>query len=402
MAGGGLIMPTSLNIIGSVPILISLNGVIVPTVTGVNVAVVGSVGMKISSPGVIALATPSVLAITGSVNIAVAPKGVIAFVVPSALEVVGSVRVRVRPTGIISEAGPNIRACIGSVKLKISTHGVIGGLLPISPPVLSVIGSVRIGIGVPGAVTLVVPSTLAVIGSVKICVGEFRVPELTVVQLLSPADMALAAITGSVGIGIGSAGVITLSTPPVYAVPPPQVVQEATIQIRVAGVIAFISPQILEVIGDIEVGIGGGPVDPGIFETYVLTGARGEPSLYSGFNFNSYAKYRGQYFGAGMDGVYLLEGEDDAGDDIHPGIRIGPINFGTDREKRLRLLRCGGKTKGATVKVSNGNGSAGHYDVVGGRAAISREVQGRELVVEISDFETLDHMEIVPLVLHKR
>ena len=395
-------MPTELDIIGSVPILISLNGVIVPTATGVNVAVVGSVGIQVSSAGVIALAGPSTLAITGSVGITVAPKGVIAFVVPLVLSVVGSVRVRVRPTGVISEAGPNIRVCIGSVKLKISTHGVIGGLLPISPPSLSVVGSVRIGIGLPGPVTLAAPSTLAIIGSVKICVGEFRVPELTVVQLLSPADLILAAITGSVGIGIGAAGVITLSTPPIYAVPPTRPIEGATINIKVAGVIALISPQILEVIGDIEVAIGDGAVDPGVFESYVLTGAKSEPSIYSAFNFNSYAKYRGQYYGAGMDGVYLLEGSDDAGDDIHPGIRIGPWNAGTDREKRLRLLRCGGKTRGAQVKVSNGNGSAGYYDVERGRAAVSREVQGREITIEITDFDTLDHLEIVPLILAKR
>jgi hypothetical protein len=78
------------------------------------------------------------------------------------------------------------------------------------------------------------------------------------------------------------------------------------------------------------------------------------------------------------------------------------MNFGTDREKRLRLLRCGGKTVGAQVKVSNGNGSAGYYDVEEGRAGVSREVQGRELTVEIADFESLDHLEIVPLILHKR
>ena len=139
-----------------------------------------------------------------------------------------------------------------------------------------------------------------------------------------------------------------------------------------------------------------------IYETWVLTGARGEPSIYANFPFNSYAKYRGQEFGAGPNGIYLLDGSDDAGEAVHTGIRIGPANFGTDREKRLRLVRCGGKTTGATVKVSNGNGSAGYYPVKDGRAGISREIQGREITIDITDFETLDHLEIVPLVLHKR
>jgi hypothetical protein len=111
--------------------------------------------------------------------------------------------------------------------------------------------------------------------------------------------------------------------------------------------------------------------------------------------------YRGQYFGAGPDGIYLLEGEDDAGAEIHPGVRIGPVNFGTDLEKRLRLVRCGGQSTGAQVRVSS-NRDAGFYDVENGRAAVSREIQGRELTIEIADFETLDHLEIVPLVLHER
>ena len=76
--------------------------------------------------------------------------------------------------------------------------------------------------------------------------------------------------------------------------------------------------------------------DDGVFETLVLTGARSEVSVYSNFKFNSYAKYGGKYYGATQDGIFLLEGEDDAGIQIHTGARIGPTNFGTDREKRLR------------------------------------------------------------------
>lgn len=393
-------MPTELDIIGSVPIKISLHGTIAPAVTGVNIAVVGSVPIKIAVAGIITLATPGVTAVVWSVSIQVAPDGVIEFGVSTA--VIGSVEIKVSPVGVVSEPALSIRAYIGSVNFRIGIVGVIGGAFPIAPPVLAIIGSVGIGINATGVVGGVTPSTLSVIGSVNIRIGEFRVPELTVVQLLPPADLTMAAITGSVGIEVGPAGAITLATPPVYAVPTPRPIEGASINIRVAGVIAFIHPQILEVIGDIKVGISGGVIEPGVFETYVLTGARGEPSIYSGFNFNSYARYRGQYFGAGEDGIYLLEGEDDAGEEIHTGVRIGPVNFGTDREKRLRLLRCGGKSVGAQVKVSNGNGSAGYYDVEGGRAAVSRDIQGREITIEIADFETLDHLEIVPLVLHKR
>ena len=394
-------MPTELDIIGSVPIKIGLTGVIVPTVIGVNVAVMGSVPIKIALAGIITPATPGVKAVVGSVGVQVGPVGVIGYAVPTVLSVVGSVGLTVRPKGIISEP-TFIHAYVGSVKLGISVKGVVGGAFPIAPPVLAIIGSVGIGVTLAGKVAQAVPSVLSVVGSVKIRVFEFRVPELTVVQLLSPADLILAAITGSVGIEVAPAGVIAMATPPVHAVPQPQTVEDATIKIGVNGVIAFIHPQILEIIGDIEVGISIPPVGDDLFATYVLTGVRGEPSLYSRFNFNSYAKFRGQYFGAGEDGLYLLEGSDDAGEEIHSGVLIGPWNAGTDREKRIRLLRCGGKTVGAEVKVSNANGEAGYYPVEDGRAAVSREIQGRELTIAISGFESLDHLEICPLVLHKR
>jgi hypothetical protein len=142
--------------------------------------------------------------------------------------------------------------------------------------------------------------------------------------------------------------------------------------------------------------------DEGVFETLVLTGGRSEISVYSNFKFNSYAKYGGKYYGATQDGIFLLEGDDDAGAPIHSGAKIGPINFGTDREKRLRLIRCGGDCDQAQVRVSDGNGKSGQFPVRGGRANISRAVQGRELTVEIADFKSLNHLEIIPLVLAKR
>ena len=392
-----------LHIIGSVLIEIGLNGVIVPTFIGTDIAVVGSVPIRIAVAGVITPATPSVKAGVGSVGIQVAPAGVITLANPLALPVVGSISIVVSSAGKILAYAPSIHAYIGSVKLGVGAKGVIGSALPAAPPVLAIIGSIKIGIKAVGVVGAGVPSILSIIGSVNIRIGEFRIPELTVVQLLSAADLILSAITGSVGVEVAPVGVISLpALPPVYAVPVSQPYEPASINISVAGVIAFIHPQILEVIGDIEVGISGGEIDPGVFDTYALTGARGEPSIYSGFNFNSYAKYRGKYFGAGAAGIYLLEGDDDAGEVIRPGIRIGPVNFGTDREKRLRLLRCGGKTAGAQVKVSNGNGSDGYYDVENGRAGVSRAVQGREITIEIIDFETLDHLEIIPTILHKR
>ncbi len=400
----GFVTPLVLAVVGSVGVSVGGAGVVTggPTAD----AHIGSVGVVVGGAGVVVGAgvsapiLPLVTAVVGSVGVELAGDGVVDFVTPSLLAVVGSVGVLVDGKGIIS--APAIDAHVGSVGLRVGGDGVVASVQPTAPPVMAVVGSVGILVGATGVLDTGVPSVLAVIGSVGIQIGEFRVPELTVVQFISPAELILEAITGSVGIEIGGAGVVTQTSPSVFAVTVPQSSEGDTIKIGVVGIIAFIHPQILAVIGEGEVLIGGAPVSGDIFSTFVLTGARSEPSIYSGFNFNSYARYRNQYYGAGEDGIYLMEGEDDAGVEIHSGIKIGPVNLGTDREKRLRLLRCGGSTTGAQVKVSDDQGGAGYFDVEKGRAGVSREVQGRELTIEIADFETLDHLEIVPLVLAKR
>jgi hypothetical protein len=361
-------------------------------------AVVGAGGINFAGTGVIAFKTPGLVVGAGGVEFG--GDGVIEFITPPL--VLGSGGIEFGGQGIISFLPPKVTLHVGAGGIQFSGQGVIGVNYPRPVPVLAIVGSGGMVFGGTGVVATSKPPVLAIIGSGGIQFGEFRVAELTVVKVVYPADLTLAAITGAGGVEFGGTGVITFSKPQVYATPIPQTVADANIFFGGSGIIAFIHPQILQVIGDGGVIFGGEPVEPGVFETYVLTGARGEPSIYSDFDFNSYAKYRGQYFGAGKDGIYLLEGEDDDGKEIHSGVRIGPANFGTDREKRLRLLRCGGKTTEAQVKVSNGNGSAGYYDVEDGRAAVSREVQGREITIEIADFETLDHLEIVPTVLAKR
>jgi len=363
---------------------------------------VGSGGVKVGGAGVVAFKMPGVTALPGSGGVVVAGDGVVTFIYPGVLAVVGDGGVEVGGEGVIDSVFPPVEAFVGSGGVQVGGAGVVAFTMPTKPPVLAVVGSGGVVVGGAGVVGGIQPPVLAIIGSGGVKVGEFRVPELTVLKVLFPPVLASLAITGSGGVQVGGEGVITWSAPPVYAVPGPREGAEANIKVGGAGIIAFIHPQILQVIGAGEVLVGGETEDLEPVETYVLTGVRGEPSIYSGFNFNSYARYRDQYYGAGSDGIYLLEGEDDAGKEIHSGVRIGPTNFGTEREKRLRLLRCGGKTAGAQVKVTTDSGCADYVDVAEGRAHISRDVQGRELTMEIADFEELDHLEVVPHLLVKR
>lgn len=363
-----------------------------------DINITTSGGAIVGGASVVAFLMPGDLAVITSGGAVVGGQSVITLTNPSVLSVVTSGGVEVGGQSIIGTAPP-VNVVSGGA--QVGGQSVVTVVFPVRPPVLSVVtsgGAVVGGVSVVGRAT---PPVLSIICSGGAQVGGFRVPELTVVQFIYPADRTTA-IVGSGGVEVGGASVVTWSKPPIFAAPPFQGAADADVFVGGASIISFIHPQILQVIAEGGVTVGGEPVGDDIFETYVLTGARGEPSIYSNFPFNSYASYRGQEFGAGPAGIYLLEGFDDAGKEIHPGARIGPANFGTDREKRLRLLRCGGKTVGAQVKVSNSNGSAGYFDIEGGRAAVSRKVQGRELTIEITDFETLGHLEIVPLVLQKR
>ena len=142
-----------------------------------------------------------------------------------------------------------------------------------------------------------------------------------------------------------------------------------------------------------------------IFETWVLTGQAYEPGIWTGFDFNSYCAYQGKVYGAGEDGIYLMEGSDDNGEKIHTGVRIGPHNYGTERKKRLRALRLGGQNNGTRVKVIAIDGEdekEGYFDVVRGRVPVSRDLEGKEFTLDIIDFVELSQVEIVPLVLVKR
>lgn len=61
----------------------------------------------------------------------------------------------------------------------------------------------------------------------------------------------------------------------------------------------------------------------------------GAASEYRNFPFNGFAAFDGKYYGTTSDGLYLLEGEDDAGDPIEASIKTTLMDFGTGVLKRI-------------------------------------------------------------------
>lgn len=61
----------------------------------------------------------------------------------------------------------------------------------------------------------------------------------------------------------------------------------------------------------------------------------GQTTRYEGYPFNSFCQIGGQYYGAREDGVYLLEGDTDAGSPIRASINLGKVDFGTTLMKHV-------------------------------------------------------------------
>ena len=135
------------------------------------------------------------------------------------------------------------------------------------------------------------------------------------------------------------------------------------------------------------------------YETWVLNDNSFAPAAYTNWLFNSYAQYRGQYYAAGDAGLYLLGGSDQDGAAIHSGVRIDKINFGSARQKRLRAMKIEASGDDVRVRLATDKGDEGFFSLDGDQVPMSRNIQGREWVVDIQDFEELAFIEINPLML---
>jgi hypothetical protein len=140
-----------------------------------------------------------------------------------------------------------------------------------------------------------------------------------------------------------------------------------------------------------------------IYEAWCLSGQAFEPSVFSGFNFNSFAVKGGQAYAAGDAGIYLLGADHDAGEPIQSGARVGPVNFGGAGTKRLRgvVFGQGGSSTRVRVRTDEAEGVfAPDRDT--DRVTVSRDLQASEFIVDILNFEELSHLEITPLRLARR
>jgi hypothetical protein len=97
----------------------------------------------------------------------------------------------------------------------------------------------------------------------------------------------------------------------------------------------------------------GALVDDG--EAWVVNSRTRASTRYDQYGFNGFATVRGRHFGARADGVYLLDGADDAGVPITSGVSFGKQDFGAAEQKTIRAVYVGVSSQGNMfLKVGDG------------------------------------------------
>jgi len=97
----------------------------------------------------------------------------------------------------------------------------------------------------------------------------------------------------------------------------------------------------------------GGLVDEG--EAWVVNTASSASARYDSYGFNSFFALAGKHYGVRQDGVYLLEGANDAGVPITAGVSLGKHDFGTQALKQMNAVYVGVSSTGKMLlRVGDG------------------------------------------------
>ncbi len=139
-----------------------------------------------------------------------------------------------------------------------------------------------------------------------------------------------------------------------------------------------------------------------IYECYVLNTPKFMPSMYSGYDFNSYCVFENRAFGANDEGIYELDGDTDAGEEIHTGAILNQTDFGSRNQKRLRRAYLGISGNSPVMVVETEEGERQVYNIdAQGKTVISRELKSKSWKLSIADFDELDTIKLIPVILSK-
>ena len=333
----------------------------------------GSGGLGLSGEGVFAYEKPATFAVAGSGGFKISGIGTKAFESPSTLTVVAS--------GGMIPSGVGVVVFVDAPTIPEYAVTGSGGLLA------------------GGFGTLLFPRPkipYATVGA-----GGIRVSGNGTVSFIDISEF-IYTVVGSGGVELNGAG----ETSFVIVNDVFSLVGSGGLKLAGAGLIARLSLSLFSVIGSGGVILSGiGSHEEFVYQTWVFTGADFKPSIYSGYNFNSYCKHGEKYYGINDEGIFELSGDSDNGGAIHTGVKIGATNLGSLLRKRIRTIFIGAYNEDAQVKVEVGrkNRIADRvFTMNRGKASVSRDLHGEEFTLYISDFEEISTIEIFPTILNAR
>ena len=308
-----------------------------------------------------------------------------AFTTPTVYEVTASGGFEVKATTVYEFVTPTVYEKTGIVKIKVNGESDIDF---VRPPLLpfELIASGGLSFSSATDITFQLPSVEEIIAE-----GGFVFSSNTRKQFITPRDLIYSVI---------ASGGITVSGGEYYSFITPGeltyfLTSKGGLELSSNSIISFVYPVIVSIIASGGLELGGENIED-IYQTWVLSGTNFNPSIYSNYNFNSYCQHQGKYYAANKDGIYVLEGTSDNGEEIHTGIELISTHLGTNNQKRLRTVTV--NEGDATIKVKiDSNEYEGN--TTKGKLFIPRALQGKEVKVIIKDFSKLDFVEIEPVIL---
>ena len=141
-------------------------------------------------------------------------------------------------------------------------------------------------------------------------------------------------------------------------------------------------------------------LDGEVYECWVLNTPEFMPSVYSGFNFNSYCVFENRAYAANSTGIFELTGTTDNGSTINTGVIFSETSFGLPNRKRMMkaVLGVTGTTPMLVLETEDGTRKVFEADD-DGEINGSRDVVGRRWKLSTLNFDTLDFIKIMPVVL---
>ncbi len=122
---------------------------------------------------------------------------------------------------------------------------------------------------------------------------------------------------------------------------------------------------------------------------WVVNAETGASTRYENFPFNSFAKIGNDFFGCKSDGIYQLDGDDDAGDPVQAVMSFGKQDFGTTMLKRVTNIYAGTSSGGRLFVKVLVEGQSYLYEArdASGELQVQRFDLGRGLRANYLEFE---------------